>query len=339
MRKLYIETSCLQHPYTGLAISTEKLINQLKAKDFEVVEFCNDKKITRRSYIYKLIYFNVIIPQFCKKNLSNDDVFFIPNNMGYFMKIPHRNTYVLVHDLIPLTGVGYRGIKRVIYKFKMSQIKNASKIITISEYVKKQIFDTFKVAPRNIDVIYWPSLQRKISSEEKISDYFLSIGTGEPRKNIEFLIQNWINVYEGKYKLILFGKAWQKGIHEKLMALIASHGMQNYILLKGMVNSEELESLYQNAIAFIFPSVEEGFGLPPIEAASYGTNIIVPKTPINYELYYSIAFMYSLGNIRELKICIDNAVDSKKIDVKKFENFCEQYSEEKFKQQIADIFS
>lgn len=328
-KNLFIESSCLQKKHTGIYNSISNLLESLDNLDIRYTQIATNSC----KYNSSFLYYNIFLPRLCRRRLNKDDVFLIPNNMGKFWRLPHVNTWVLVHDLIPLSQYGYSGIRRILYKWKMSRLKKASKIIVISEYVKKNLCETFNISPDKVSVLYWKSEDRVLKNEKRDS-FYLSIGTGEPRKNLSFLINCWKSIGNGS-KLILFGKEWRRGAHKEIKEQINSLGLQNSVELLGEIEDEKLYDLYSKARGFIFPSIEEGFGLPPLEALSFGCNVVLPKTPVNYELYKEIAWLYSIGSAAELKKCLDSVSNdnySKNIE------FCERFNTTAFNNKVYEIF-
>lgn len=330
MKKIYIEVSCIKEKHTGIGKTITTLISTLKCLGFDVVQVPADE-LTKKN----LIPF-AVVHRFCREKMGDDDIFLIPNNMGKFWSLPHKNTWVIVHDLIPLTRYGYRGLRRFLYYYKMRSLRKANKILTISEYVKKELCEKFKISYDKVEVLYWGIDVDKEKANAHASNYFLSIGTGEPRKNVNFIIENWKYVCPQGYKLKLYGKEWETGAYENLRKLVVKYDLEDRVEILGEVTETELKSLYSMAKGFIFPSIEEGFGLPPLEALSNGCDVILPKTPVNFELYGGVANFYSLGDIKELKkqICkVDKNSDSKK-NIK----FCEKYNSNAFENRLFEIF-
>lgn len=339
MRKVFVEYTYAEDKYTGIGKTISLLCSAIENSGCEVIKLSRNNCTWSANDFY---YYNVFLPRYCKKNLCEEDIFLIPNNMSKFWFLPHSCTWVLMHDIIPLSRFGYTGLRKCLYIYKTSKLKYATKIITISETVKKQLNDRFNIDNRKIHVLYWPivfdHLDSPLADHFIEKRYFLSIGTGEPRKNVEFLIKNWKYLTDNDYDLLLFGKEWKKGCHRDLQALIDENGEHDKIRLVGMVTDEELERLYRNAIAFIFPSLEEGFGLPPLEALSNGIPVILPKTPINYELYGGIGAFYSLGDITELKQCIIQSQKECGTNKNRYINYCKRFDIENFKSNISKIF-
>ena len=82
--------------------------------------------------------------------------------------------------------------------------------------------------------------------------------------------------------------------------------------------------------------MEEGFGLPPLEALSHGCNVILPKMPINFELYSPVAHFYDAGNVVELKVAIKECEEINEIKNIEFSN---SFRIEVFKQNIVKVFN
>lgn len=330
--KIYVEISCLNNYYTGIGKTITILLDSLNQLGYNIEKISPDKFNTKPS----LIYYNYIIPRFCQDTLHSDDIFLIPNNMGKFLRLPHRRTWVMMHDLIPLSKYGYIGFKRILYKFKIKQIKYAERIIAISNYVKKDLCDKIGISEQCVKVLYWPITIPKISQVERNPNQFLGVGTGEPRKCVETLIENWNYVSPKKSILLLYGGEWKKGIsHSKLRKIIEENNLNSRVFLLGRVSDDELSMLYASSQAFIYTSLEEGFGLPPLEALSLGCNIVLPKTPINFELYGSIGFLYSSGDKEQLKEAIAESTISN--ENHNFE-FSQQFSIEEFMKSIKKVF-
>lgn len=338
-RIIYIESSCIKDKYTGISRTINKLIQAMEECGIKVERLSSEGKL---SGLRSFLYFNFLLPRTLCKLMNENDIFLIPNNMGKFWRLPHKNTWVLMHDIIPLTPYGqYSLLRKLLYRYKTRQIRNAGRIITISEYVKKCLIDSFEINPQCIKVLYWGAFTKVEYKkwEDTGEPYFLSIGTGEYRKKAEFLINNWPQIYQNKYKLKLFGKECKPGAHASLLRLIDQVEMRDYIELLGPISDEEMNYLYSQSCGLIFPSFEEGFGLPPIEALRCGCNVILPKTPINYELYGEVGIFYSLGDVEELVDCVKEA-DSRGSSHKDMnKKFCDKFSADVFKNRVNKLFN
>ena len=171
-------------------------------------------------------------------------------------------------------------------KYSVNRAKN---IITISEFSKKEILDIYKLPENKVTVAYPGFTKFKVqSSKFKVDaaknkygingDYFLYIGTLQPKKNIEglikafsFLISN-IQYPISNIQLVIAGK---KGWHyEKIFALVKELKLDDKVIFTGFIEEEEKPYLISGAKAFVFPSFYEGFGIPVLEAMNLGVPVV-----------------------------------------------------------------
>lgn len=164
---------------------------------------------------------------------------------------------------------------------------NAHCIITISNWVKEDIVKHYN--RDDVKVIYNPIMIDKddvcdlsvIENRYSVSEksYFYTIAQLIPHKNFDTLIR-MMNVirkehYELPQKLLITGV---NGNSEyTLKRMIEEYNLKDNIILTGFLNNTERNTLYKNAHTFLFPSVFEGFGMPPIEAMLLGVNVVTTK--------------------------------------------------------------
>lgn len=170
--------------------------------------------------------------------------------------------------------------------------RHADHILTVSEFSKREIMKYLQVSEEKITVVpnavdhkvFHPDytriqIQNVLDKYQIKRDYFLYLGTIEPRKNLERLIGAYEKLCrKNRYvpQLVLAGeKGWLcRGIYEKVHRL----GMEKRILFIGYVSQKDSPVLMCGAKAFVFPSLYEGFGMPPLEAMACGTPVIVSNT-------------------------------------------------------------
>ncbi len=178
-------------------------------------------------------------------------------------------------------------------------IKQAKRIISVSEFTKRDVMDLFKVSEEKITVI--PEGVAQEDLRFKISDlrfsahggsafggkiqkpYILFLGTIEPRKNIKTIIDAFVDLQKSKIinlkskinieLLIAGGKGWN---NEEIFKAIKAAGPSVRHL--GAVSHEEKLALMSHAAVFVWPSLWEGFGLPVLEAMSLGVPVITSNT-------------------------------------------------------------
>jgi glycosyltransferase involved in cell wall biosynthesis len=207
---------------------------------------------------------------------------------------------MVVHDIIPKLFPEY--LKKITQKIHWKAIergiRNAGHIITISESTKKDLMVSLDILEEKITVTY-PGLSAvfdTICSDERLEvvlkkydlerGYVYHGGGFEVRKNVEKLLRAYkqltINSQQGITLplLVISGKIHAKGnpLATDVEGLVSELGLMDRVRVLGFVPEEDLPALYRGAAVFVYPSLYEGLGLPPIEAMSQGTPCIVSNT-------------------------------------------------------------
>lgn len=218
---------------------------------------------------------------------KNPDLFLSLNHaLPPFLKC---KTAAIIYDVIPLV---IKNSTTAYYRLKFKRelrytLKRADYLIAISEHTKQDLVNLFGVKPDAIKVIYpgYDKLFTPLNDQEKIravknkykidSDYILFTGTLQPNKNLPRLIEAFANLKETKHvshNLVIAGKdVLGSNVVRKI---VSQKKMENEIIFTGYVSGEELPVLMNGAVVFVFPSLYEGFGIPPLEAMACGTPVI-----------------------------------------------------------------
>lgn len=167
-------------------------------------------------------------------------------------------------------------------------VESSEKIIAISEYVKNDIVDTYHISPDKVQVIYDAIVldTETCASDEKLIDfgvekrkYYYTVSSLFLHKNLKTAV---LAISELKkrnsehfYPLVVSGIGGRK--RNELDQLIAENGLQEDIIFTPFVENAERNMLYKNCRAFIFSSIFEGFGMPPIEAMAMGTPVLTTR--------------------------------------------------------------
>lgn len=213
----------------------------------------------------------------------------IKNAKVDLMHFPHFNVplwynykfIVTIHDLIikhfpdsratNLPGWEYKLKLKGFEQILSHAVKKSEKIIVPSEFVKKDIIDNFASVPGKIKVIhegYFLEAGHYAVDIERFNitkPFLLYVGAAYPHKNLERLMRVFKKINEHKqYQLVLAGR--KDVFYERL---IDSANNDQNIIFTGYISDGELAGLYQKAEIYLFPSLYEGFGLPPLEAQAY----------------------------------------------------------------------
>ncbi len=216
------------------------------------------------------------------------DLFHLTQN-GF--RTPRPGSYkiiVTIHDLIPYfypEMVRPTFLRRFITEMPYI-VERADHIITVSEASKQDLIEIFQVDPAKIAVIpSGPSAAYRPLPSSSVAPtlhqyglnrpFILYVGGLNPRKNVPELIYAFAKIYrdlpDGQQLVILGGE----GRHlTQLKLLVEALDLKDEVRFPGFVGTEELPSFYNGADLFVYPSLYEGFGLPPIEAMACGTPVI-----------------------------------------------------------------
>lgn len=197
--------------------------------------------------------------------------------------------YVLtIHDASLFTHSQYHPrARRLTMKTLLPIVaRRASALITVSQHAQQDIAQALNIPPEKIHVIYEASaehfqpitnpaeLQRVRRTHNLPQQFILYVGTIEPRKNLHRLLRAFHNARRAGYPhhLVLAGpRGWMMDDFEQE---IESLGLNNVVHYLGYVPTNDLPSLFSLATLFAFPSLYEGFGLPPLEAMACGTPVL-----------------------------------------------------------------
>lgn len=186
-------------------------------------------------------------------------------------------------------------------------------ILTISEFSKKQIQEYMKIQENKIQVVSCgvDCNKYKRLGVEKINfvkhkygiagDYILYMGTLEPRKNIIILIEAYYLMTQEKInipKLVIAGKkGW---MYEQLFQKTLEYKLQDQVIFTGYIENNDCPALMSGAELFVFPSLYEGFGIPPLEAMACGTPVVVSNADALLEAVGENAIYFCLMDAEEL---------------------------------------
>lgn len=199
-------------------------------------------------------------------------------------------TVITVHDMVYRTyPETVRGrTKQILDMGLASSMKRADMIVTVSEFSKSEIIRYFpqheskiRVVPCGVDLDRFkpcqqperiPEVKKKLGIE---GEYFLYVGTIEPRKNLERLI-NAYNIFcqheKDAPKLVLAGgKGW---LYDGIFQRVTDLKLEDKVLFTQYISDEDMNPLMCGALAFVFPSIYEGFGIPPLEAMACGVPVL-----------------------------------------------------------------
>jgi glycosyltransferase involved in cell wall biosynthesis len=209
----------------------------------------------------------------------------------YVLPVATRcRSVVTIHDCIHLMFPEYLPGKLAYVYARASMwsaVKKADRILTVSEASKRDILHFFDVAPEKVNVIYNAIDERFLGppDEERMElvrqryqldhPFVLYVGNIKPHKNLERLLHAFAHVRADgleELRLVIIGDELSK--YPPLRQAVHRHRLEKYVRFFGFQPYDTLAAFYRLARAFVFPSLYEGFGLPPLEAMACGTPVI-----------------------------------------------------------------
>ena len=278
----------------------------------------------------KLLFFQVVMPYELYRIKADRYLFLaFPNPILFW----NKNIYNTIHDMGRWDCPETKGVH--LFYFKTTEalaLKRAKHIFTVSNFSKERIHSLMKISNDNITVTY-NGIARTLSESNadfhdiktkyKLPDkYIMFLSTLQPRKNLKLLLEAFSEVMsQVDYDLVLIGRVgW------KVDDLIGKYKFGNRINFTGFVDDQDVSLIYKNALCFVFPTLYEGFGIPPVEALAMGTPVISSDSSCMKEILRKQATFFANNDKEELKKLLVRLPESrdkmaKELDKFQIENF------------------
>lgn len=316
--KIVFDASPMLVNKTGVAYYTERLISTLAQTypDVELVGFYynflgrrssahfptapnisyNSVTFIPSKVVYQLRRWNIEIPVEILSHTKADFILYT-NFLGY-PSLFRTPSAPVVHDTTYIDLPEYVSAKnqKDLERFVPKEIKRSNFVITVSKFSKQNIEANYSISPNDILVTPIPPGQPVTHSARDCADtlkklgisqpFILTLGTIEPRKNIIKLLSGYTQLplaIRNKYALVVAGGiGWNCEAEVAELTKVARKGFNVHHL--GYISDHDREVLYQSATLFTSASHYEGFGMPVLEAMSYGTPCIISDIPVFHEV-------------------------------------------------------
>jgi len=261
----------------------------------------NQVKIFKADYPIYSISEQINLP----KQIPESRIFLSPHYNIPLLNIPADKRVVIIHDVNHLVGINKISILKKFYAKYMinTAVKKSDKVLTDSLFSKNEIIKNVNVGDKKIKVLYCGinSIDLNDQPSPAYTDavivkynlpkkYFLYVGSSKPHKNLISALQAF-NIFvkeHPEFKLVVLGIK-----KDGYITNIAFDNLKEGVIVPGYIPDDELPAIYSQAFGMIFPSLYEGFGLPPLEAMSYGCPVIasnassIPEVCGDAALYFN----------------------------------------------------
>lgn len=256
------------------------------------------------------------------------DVFFAPTSLIIPSIISKEiKCIVTIHDLVALLFPSNHNKKAVLIEKMLlgRAVKKADKILAVSSNTKQDLIEKFQLDESKIEVVYASGSEsfQQIEDPEMLENFrlktnlpekfFLAVGTIEPRKNYPNLIKAFAEFSKKypKYRLIIVGRdGWQ---FEETYKAIHENYMQKKVHFLGYLSEKSIVNLYNMAEAFVFPSLYEGFGIPPLDAMRCGCPVIAANTSSLPEVVGNAGILIDPKNPHSITAAMLKIVENKEL--------------------------
>lgn len=313
-------------------------------------------EVTQANAALRLLSYQVLLPRLIRKHKI--DVLYCPADFAPFY-VPCKLVLGLMHQFIYFPEIARKVLpKNMLQRRKVQailakmSIERADKVISLSYALKERLVTDWHIESEKIEVIY-PGLgniskmqyscRGDMQNSDDSRNLILTVSRLSPHKNIEVLIKAYALLsteLRKKHALVIVG---QGDVHyiRRMKGLVVDCGIEESVRFLGGVSNEVLMELFRRSIVFVFPSLLEGFGLPPLEAMGAGVPVIASNAPAIPEVCGDAAKYFEPENAKDLHDAIlsllNDSAERKRL-AKKGELVASSFSWEKTAEETMRVF-
>ncbi|MDA9026747.1 glycosyltransferase family 4 protein [Flavobacteriaceae bacterium] len=338
---VYIDVFYYQAALTGIRTYINELVLGAKNSKNKNIEYLFSHDINQWNQNYKFLnpknrllrlcfhmyYFfwkQIILPFKILKH--KPDVLICPDFVAPLWELRTLKLSVIHDTLFWDYPKNYNSLWRKYYiKLINLGLRGNTSVITTSKYAKRKLKKLFSKKTPSIRVIFQSFLKSKMDDDSILktlslidSDYLLHVGSFDKRKDLITLVKAFKLLKEDSknkhLKLVLAGKKILNGNAEVLNELeryILKNNLSKSVLMTGYLSNAEISSLYKKALIYVFPSIEEGFGIPVLEAFAMKTPVVTSNAGAMVEVAQGAAEHYNAGDYIELFKTLTKLIISK----------------------------
>jgi glycosyltransferase involved in cell wall biosynthesis len=323
--KIAINATFAHENPTGLGIYTYELVRELlKVEcDFDFTVYSSSSqlknlypnRVTRvtpytspdfglKGHLIRLLWQQTILP--FRLRMQKASLLYSTVSEGILSL--HPKQIITVHDLLPIKRPESCPRMKYYFYYSLPMLLNRSQVIICdSENTKKDIIAYYGIKDKPIHVIYggfnrqrfYPRENGTVQKQYGLADYLLYIGDMRPYKNLERSLEAFASLNLKKFKFVIGGKKdprFYPRVEKKMGELF----LKDRVVFLDYVPHKDLPHLYSEAAAFVFPSLYEGFGMPPLEAMACGCPVVASNTASLPEVCGDAAYYVDPYNVESI---------------------------------------
>jgi len=175
----------------------------------------------------------------------------------------------------------------------------------------------------------------------RVEKYFVYTGNAYPHKNLARLVDAMV-LLNKKYRVKLKISSSRGVFTDRLLNLIKEKNALNYVQLLGYVSDEKISNLYEKSVAFVFPTLSEGFGLPPKEAIEAGTFAVISAIPVLKEVYKDSVIFFDPFDVKSIADSLEKVLKMNESErqerIKLAQKFLKRYSWQKMAEETLKVY-
>lgn len=348
MKKIYVNGKFFGQRTTGTQRYARELLNQfdsllspenpwkleieiLVPPDIQPPPVYNNLQVRRVGWMSGTNWEQVSLPVYCHGHLLL--------TLSGGAPVLHARNVMTIHDAaVVASPTGYSRPYRLWHRTLCRRMaQTAEHIFTVSNFSKSEIIKWYDAVPDKISVTYlgsdhFYSVTPDASALGRfgISDrYILAASVRNPNKNFDRLMQAVRRQNDCGISLVIAGGS-DRSVYRTVRLPDGIRGL-------GYVSDSELKALYDNACCFVFPSLYEGFGLPPLEALSSGCPIVVSNRGSLREVFHEVAFLCDPYDAEDIAVAIQRATAVGRSRTRELKEFARRFSWETCARQTLDV--
>lgn len=340
--RIGIDIRSLIFTRAGISCYTFNLIKALSAvdKENEYLLFCNTKSGYDWSGYFRVKEDVIRFPHLGRFTEKLWEEVFLPQRLlAKKIDVFHSPRYMLpkkkpCHFIVTIHDLSFKRIPQLFTRKVFDcvnhwvefSVEKADKIIAVSGHTKNDLINLFNAKAEKIEVIYegvdenfrpvkTPESLKEIKHKYNLPEKFiLFVGTIEPRKNIKRLIEAFYDLTKNRkmeHSLVIAGgKGWH---YDDVFNTVEKLKLGKKIIFTDYVRGSELPLLYNAADLFVYPSLYEGFGLPPLEAMACGVPVVTSNTSSLPEVVGDAAVLVDPADVQTMAEAIKQTLEDKNL--------------------------